>query len=214
MAFLLLSGARVAATISFQLKHVLPDGSGIVQDGREVRTKGGRSFKTYFFPIGADIRQIFIDWVDHLRLKLLFGRGDPLFPRSEPMAGIWGKPGSVGREHWKTTEPVRAICKEAFRRAHVHYQPPHNIRRTLSVLGEQTCANGEELKAWSQNLGHLDVLTTMLSYGALSDRRQANIMAKLSAGKPADLLEEIEQILLKKGFERRPDGDLKRENHQ
>ncbi len=169
-----------------------------------MRTKGGRSFKTYFFPVGADIRQIFIDWVDHLRLELLFGRNDPLFPRSEAMAGIWGEPGTLAREHWTTTDPIRAICKAAFCEAGVIYQPPHTIRRTLSVLGEQTCVNGEELKAWSQNLGHLDVLTTMLSYGALSDRRQANIMTKLGVGTPADLLEQTEQILLKKGFERRP----------
>jgi hypothetical protein len=34
----------------------------------------------------------------------------------------------------------------------------------------------EQLTAWSQNLGHEDVLTTFTSYGAVAPHRQAEIM--------------------------------------
>ena len=36
-----------------------------------------------------------------------------------------------------------------------------------------------ELKAWSQNLGHDDVLTTFTSYGTVAAHRQAEIMTDL-----------------------------------
>jgi len=38
----------------------------------------------------------------------------------------------------------------------------------------------EEFKAWSQNLGHQSVLTTLYSYGDVPDYRQAELIKKLS----------------------------------
>jgi hypothetical protein len=34
----------------------------------------------------------------------------------------------------------------------------------------------EEMKAWSQNLGHADVLTTFTSYGAVPAHRQGELI--------------------------------------
>jgi len=34
----------------------------------------------------------------------------------------------------------------------------------------------EEMKAWSQNLGHEELMTTFASYGTLSRNQQADIM--------------------------------------
>jgi hypothetical protein len=39
--------------------------------------------------------------------------------------------------------------------------------------------NPEEFKAWSQNLGHQGVLTTLYSYGDVPDYRQAELIKKL-----------------------------------
>jgi hypothetical protein len=49
-------------------------------------------------------------------------------------------------------------------------------RVTLTALGEQRCPTPEAFKAWSQNLGHDHVLTTLTSYGAVSAARQAEIL--------------------------------------
>jgi site-specific recombinase XerD len=200
MAFLLLTGARVTATTSFKMCHVLPDKLGIIQDARDVKTKGGRSFKTFFFPVGGDIRQMFLEWIEYLRREMRFGPRDPLFPKSDTMSAAWGDPHQLARQHWKTADPIRKICRRACERAGVPYFPPHTVRRTLTLLGEQLCVSGEQFKAWSQNLGHLKVLTTWLSYGTQTDRRQAAILASMSLDKPTDVLDEIAAILAKRGF--------------
>jgi hypothetical protein len=49
-------------------------------------------------------------------------------------------------------------------------------------LGEQICKSPEDFKAWSQNLGHEQVLTIFMSYGAVATERQGEIIRGL--GKP------------------------------
>jgi hypothetical protein len=46
-------------------------------------------------------------------------------------------------------------------------------------LGGQICKSPEEYKAWSQNLGHENVLTTFSSYGDVARPRQAEILRAL-----------------------------------
>lgn len=60
------------------------------------------------------------------------------------------------------------------------YFNPHSFRKTLALLGGQRCNTPEEYKAWSQNLGHEQVLTTFLSYGDVSYNRQAEIIRSYS----------------------------------
>jgi integrase len=66
------------------------------------------------------------------------------------------------------------------------YFNPHSFRKTLARLGEQTCSTPEEFKAWSQNLGHEKVLTTLTSYGQVNRVRQGDIIRKLWAPKVKD----------------------------
>jgi hypothetical protein len=62
----------------------------------------------------------------------------------------------------------------------LHGFNPHSFRHALAALGERTCRNPEELKAWSQNLGHEDVLTAFSSYGPVSEQRQAELIKYLA----------------------------------
>ena len=80
IAFTILTGARDGAIASMKLKHVDLDQRLVEHDAREVRTKFSKSFPTYFFPVGDDIRAIVTEWVTFLRTELLFGFDDPLFP--------------------------------------------------------------------------------------------------------------------------------------
>jgi hypothetical protein len=88
------------------------------QDAREVATKRAKTFPTYFFPIGDDIRAIVAEWVDFLRLKKLWGDDDPLFPATEVGIGETGRFGPVGlaRRHWSNATAIRKIFKEPLRR--------------------------------------------------------------------------------------------------
>ena len=67
------------------------------------------------------------------------------------------------------------------------YFNPHWVRKTLVSLGQSLCRTPEELKAWSQNLGHEGVLTTLRSYGTVTRDRQAQIMASLRHAENANL---------------------------
>jgi integrase len=183
VAFAILTGARDGAIASFKLKHVDFDRNLLEQDAREVRTKASKSFPTFFFPVGDEIRAIVVEWVNYLRAEKLFGFDDPLFPASIVRVGPNGhfQADGIGRSHWSNAGPVRGIFKQAFARSGLPYFNPHSFRKTLAQLGQKTCRTIEEMKAWSQNLGHEEMMTTFASYGTLSRGRQAEVMGSLSS---------------------------------
>ena len=43
-----------------------------------------------------------------------------------------------------------------------------------------------DFKAWSQNLGHEEVLTTFTSYGSVGSRRQGEIIRELANPQPPE----------------------------
>ena len=181
IAFTLLTGARDGAIASLKLKHVDVAEGKVMQDAREVRTKFSKTFTTWFFPVGDDIRQIVVDWVEHLTTEKLFGPVDPLFPATEIVQDQYHlfQTGGLSRAHWSNATPIRAIFKEAFTSAGLPYANPHSLRKTLAQLGERLCRTPEEFKAWSQNLGHEQVLTTFSSYGQVAADRQAELIRRL-----------------------------------
>ncbi len=181
VAFALLTGARDSAIASLRLKHVDVKGRCVHQDAREVNTKFSKTFPTYFFPVGSDVDAAVADWVEYLRSTKLWGNDDPLFPAtiSKPDDAGFFRAAGLSREPWKTAAPIRAIFKAAFSLAGLPYFNPHSFRHTLVALGQQLCQTPEAYKAWSQNLGHEAVLTTLTSYGAVASARQAELMEQL-----------------------------------
>jgi integrase len=200
VAFTLLTGARDSAIASMKLKHVDLVSGCVDQDAREVQTKFSKTFSTFFFPVGEEIREIVADWVSYLRNKKLWGNDDPLFPSTLIENGSSHQFAVVGlkRAHWNTTTPIRNIFHEAFVNAGLPYYNPHTFRNTLVQLGQEICKTPEQYKAWSQNLGHEKVLTTFLSYGVVSYQRQGEIigdLAKPQKNMPADVIEIAEAFL-------------------
>jgi hypothetical protein len=55
-----------------------------------VKTKFSKSFATWFFPVGEDIRRIVVDWVTYLRHEKLWGLDDPLFRQRRSWLGTVG----------------------------------------------------------------------------------------------------------------------------
>lgn len=183
VAFTLLTGARDSAIASFKLRHINLEQGKVSQDGREVRTKGAKTFTSVFFPVGDDIRVIVAEWIEHLSSVLLFGPDDPLFPatRVDIKDGLFHAAG-LSRDHWTSATPIRKVFRSAFEAAGLPYSNPHSLRDTLAMLGEKRCRTPEEFKAWSQNLGHEHVLTTFTSYGTVSAGRQAEIISGFEHG--------------------------------
>ena len=198
ISFILLTGARDGAVASLKLKHVDLRERLVRQDAREVNTKFSKTFSTWFFPVGDDIRGIFEEWVAFLEGEMLWGPDDPLFPSTLVSVGANQRFEVLGidRKHWTNANPIRKIFKEAFARAGLPYFNPHSFRKTLVRLGEQLCQTPEEFKAWSQNLGHEKVMTTFTSYGNVSAARQADIIRNLNPnGVPNDELALIKREL-------------------
>ena len=183
MAFTVLTGARDSAIASMQLRHIdLIEGS-IYQDARDVKTKFSKSFVTYFFPVGKDIHNIVEEWVKYLIGEKLWGNDDPLFPSTLVKIGSSRQFEVVGldRKRWSSASPIRTIFRQAFEGAGLPYFNPHSFRNTLVRLGEKVCKSPEDFKAWSQNMGHEQVLTTFISYGEVDCRRQGEIIKHLGA---------------------------------
>jgi integrase len=183
IAFTALAGARDGAIASFKLKHIDIAESKIDQDAREVRTKFSKSFITTFFPVGDDIWAVVADWVNYLRAEKLWGLDDPLFPATKVAVGedLRFEATGLDRKPWSNAGPIRTVFKKAFTAAGLPYFNPHSFRKTLALLGEKLCQTPEQFKAWSQNLGHEDVLTTFSSYGDVSSYRQIEIIRSLGS---------------------------------
>ena len=180
VAFILLTGARDSAVASLKVKHIDLVAGCVHQDAREVKTKFRKTFATYFFPVGNDVREIVVGWVRYLREERLWGLDDPLFPATKVEYGTERKFAAAGldRKGWSNATPIRKVFREAFERAGLPYFNPHSFRNTLAQLGERLCQSPEDFTAWSQNLGHEQVLTTFLSYGTVSNSRQAEIIRR------------------------------------
>jgi hypothetical protein len=123
------------------------------------------------------------------------------FPPTRVAVGESGHFESTGveRRHWSPGGAIRRIFRQSFEAAGLPYSNPHLCRDTFTLLAERRCKTPEALKAWSQNLGHDHMLTTLTSYGAVSRARQAEILNSMrgdEAGTGAEPDEEtVRQVV-------------------
>ena len=197
VALAILTGARDGALASLKLKHVNLAEELVDQDARDVRTKFGKTFTTWFFPVGGNARQIVTEWCKYLRETMLWCDDDPMFPKTQIGLGETGGFQTMGlsRDSWSNAGPIRKIFKESFEAAGLPYFNPHSFRDTLTALGERICTTPETFKAWSQNIGHEKVLTTFTSYGKVSPQRQAQLIRDLGQLKPSNEDERLASII-------------------
>lgn len=182
IAFAILTAARADALASFKLKHVDLERGVVAQDGRDVRTKFSKTVSTWFYPVGDQALAIVTDWICWLRRERQWGDDDPLFPATQNGLGPEGRFVAMGlsRNGWNTTQPIRDAFKDGCAAAGLPYFNPHSVRDMITQLGLRVCPTIEHYKAWSQNMGHNDVLTTLTSYGNLPSHRQGELIRSLS----------------------------------
>ena len=183
IAFTLLTGMRDAAIASLPLGKVNLERREVFQDARVVKTKRAKTWRTFFFPVGGDAEAIVSDWVRYLREELLFADTEPLFPKTETGLNEAGAFAAIGlsREYWGNADAVRRIFRERFEAAGLPYFHPHSLRHTLMQVAFRKKLDPEALKAWSQNLAHENLATSLNAYGKVQDQRTAQIMAGLAA---------------------------------
>lgn len=196
IAFIAVTGIRDRAAAALRLKHVDTDERLVIQDPKEVPTKFSKRIETFFFPVGEDIEQIVLDWVRYLKERRSFGNEDPLFPRTRVSANeemLFAVEG-IEPVFWSSASQIRTICKQAFAGAGLPHFTPHSFRSTLAQLGQRICrGDAELLKAWSQNLGHASMLTTLTSYAHVTLHRQGELVR--NAGQKEPDSEKLDRLM-------------------
>ncbi len=178
-AFFMLTGARDGAVASLRLKHINMIDGCVYQDAREVKTKNSKTFTSYFLPVDPEYLACFAAWVTHLKTVALFGPDDPLFPpaKVKPIDGAFQVVG-LNREIYKNANTIRAAIKDAFLRADLPPFTPHAFRKTLVKWADSAYPSREAFKAFSQNVGHSSVITSISAYCPVSIERQAELIMK------------------------------------
>ncbi|MCK0104370.1 site-specific integrase [Pseudohalocynthiibacter sp. F2068] len=181
-AFFLLTCARDGAVASLKLKHINLAEGHVFQDGRDVNTKFSKTIDTYFYPVDPEIRRCLEEWVIYLKEVKLFGPEDALFPK--PLREIAPGGGFVfntlSRDGYAGAAKLNAIIRNAFAMVQMPEYTPHSFRKTLTLHGDQVCTTMEEMKAWSLNMGHDNLATTVNSYLPVTRQRQAEILQGMS----------------------------------
>ena len=180
-ALLMLTGARDSALTSLRLKHVDLIEKQIFQDAREVRTKNSKTFYTWFFPVDDVYLACFTDWINTMRKDMLFGPDDAVFPKPkiEVVAGVGFQITGLIGDSYANAGAFREMIKNAFIDAGMRPFVPHSFRKTLVKYGDQVCDTREQFKAWSMNLGHDSIDTTLTSYLQISVERQGELIKDL-----------------------------------
>lgn len=178
IAFAAITGARVMALATFRLGHVNLEAGHVEQDARTVATKFAKTFRTIFMPVCDGAPEIVSDWVAELRDAHLTGPDGPLFPATAIGLGAGGgfQPQGLASHGWASSGPIREVFRRAFESAGLPYYNPHSFRDMLVRHAMTLDLSPEEMKAWSQNLGHSDVLTTFTSYGTVPLHRQCELI--------------------------------------
>lgn len=178
LAFLMITALRDGAIASLKLKHIdLIDGA-VHQDAREVKTKFSKTFTTWFMPVDPVYTDYFIAYVTYLRETLLFGPDDPLFPKPKMVIGNTGgfQTQGLSRDMYASANALRVVLGQAFEVVGLPKFPPHSFRKTITKWGQGRYQSPEALKAFSQNLGHDSVVTTIDSYCPVSREEQRRLI--------------------------------------
>jgi integrase len=178
IAFIAITGTRDGAAVTLRLKHFDPGRNLVIQNPNEVRTKFSKRICTFLLPVDDWLKAIFLDWVHCLKTDLLFGNDDPLFPKTAIALdeNDCFKAAGLSRDFWANATPVRDIFRAAFVAAGLPYFSPHTFRHMLMQIAYQRKLTPAQLKAWSQNLGHESLLTSLTSYGSISLEMQGQLI--------------------------------------
>ena len=201
IAFTMLTGARVGALASFRLGDLNAAGGYVDHDARHVQSKFAKTFRTHFMPVSDHALAIVQDWHAELSADVARGPADPLFPATAVAPDDRGTFAATGLlpSGWSGTGPVREVFRRAFGLAGLPYFNPHSFRDMLVRHAMTLNLAPEAMKAWSQNLGHADVLTTFTSYGQVPVHRQGELIramaSKAAANVATDQIEVLEALV-------------------
>ncbi len=198
IAFLLQSGMRDKAVITLPLGCFDPITFKIEQSPKYgVDVKFGKPVISRLLNFDDKLIKYVLEWADYLKNAKLFGDTAPLFPRSKVIQA----PNSLSFESnevepvfWSSAGPLRQILKERATKAGLPYFYPHSYRHAAIKLATRRCCTPEQMKAVSQNFGHENIGTTLLTYGKIEQGRVDEVLDGIDFSSDSDQAVKDEQI--------------------
>ncbi|MDA9265248.1 hypothetical protein N9P81_00550 [bacterium] len=121
-----------------------------------------------------------------LNMRALFGPDDPLFPPAKVKAIDGGfQVVGLNREIYKNANTIREAIKDAFTRADLPPFTPHAFRNILVKWADTAYPTRAAFKAFSQNIGHSSVITTVNAYCPISIEEQSAHIKRPTTVAPA-----------------------------
>jgi len=177
---LLLTGMRIDALLTLQIGDLNLDKNYVFQDPHHVNKKFSSSDKTNLWNFKPEIKQILIDWVKLLKEEHNFTDKDPLFPKIQTTSNQFKfEKDGFKKEFIKQPDEIRKELARQFKNANLEYHTPHTIRHSLTNLFMGFDLTPEQLKAFSQNLSHKSLATTLNTYYQVHEFRQDQIIEEL-----------------------------------
>lgn len=173
VAFLFLSGMRIAAFLSLPIQAVnLSEWSVRQLPELGVKTKNSKAAITYLLNI-PDLREIVAAWDQEVRSKL------PPTCNWYPVLNTWGEITDKKREAENGRINYRKALKKICEKAGVPYLSAHKFRHGHAVYALKRSSNVEQLKAVSQNLMHSNMGITDGIYGRLVNNDVRDVIQDL-----------------------------------
>ncbi|MBO6855136.1 MAG: site-specific integrase [Marivivens sp.] len=179
VAIAFLGALRADTVTSLRLKHLDVESRQIIQDGRQSRTKNGKSLKVCFFPVPPIFVTTVSEWKDELA-SLGFDAEDALFPHERDLKLQLATDGRRPVAVLKSKGAIEKAFKIASRLLGKEITP-HAAKYSIGSLMAEYCTTPAQTKAWSQNMGHESVEVTLRHYHKLSDDEVGEIFEGFEA---------------------------------
>ena len=164
---------RADTVTTLRIEHFSGENRWIAQNGRQSRTKNGKSVWIHFFPLPQIFSESVIAWKAEL-VNLGFSEGDALFPSDTVLTEATDTARSEPIPVMTSTHAITKAFEIASGRVDAHWTP-HAAKHAVGQLGLKKCRTSEEETAWSKNMGHQSGEVTRKYYQNLSSDRIGQI---------------------------------------
>lgn len=168
------SGARIGSTIKAKIGDVNLTLNYFYQPD----PKTGRPQKTDLIAFQPEIMKILLEWIDLLQNKYNFTDQDPLFPA---INNTFNKNSEYIEDEFKKKSITAKAIEKDFKELFPEYDfTAHMAKHSLIHFILNSNPTIEQQKAFSQNVSHKNLSTTLNSYYTIQDNRKTQLVQELN----------------------------------
>lgn len=176
LIFLFISCARIGAVGSTQLKHIDTNNLIYKQDPLDgVKTKRQKHILTKLLPFSKKYTNIFLEWINYLKVVHNFDLNSPLFPKIKKLSN--GQ--TILNEFIPNEADFNKLLEKRCLAAGVQKYHPHAFRHLGIYEALEYVRTGNQLKALSQNVGHEEITNILEQYAKMKPERYMDIIERM-----------------------------------